>query len=123
MAGHFTKFNKDYLCASASNGALSLSKGLAMNFHTYILLCADDSLYVGHTHDLSSRVDAHGAGRGALHTAKHGVAKLIYSEEYTTEKLAIARELQIKKWSRAKKMALINGDLERLRKLSRSRDT
>jgi putative endonuclease len=93
-----------------------------MSFHTYILLCADDTLYVGHTHDLKTRVDAHEAGRGSLHTAKHGVARLVYSEEQATEKLAIAREVQIKKWSRAKKMALINGDLERLRELSRSRD-
>src|SRR5271169_4106784 len=93
-----------------------------MNFYTYILLCADDSMYVGHTHDLSSRVDAHEAGRGALHTANHGVARLVYSEEHATEELAIAREIQIKKWSRAKKMALINGDLPQLHKLSRSRD-
>lgn len=93
-----------------------------MNSYTYILLCADDSLYVGHTHDLSLRVDAHDTGRGALHTAKHGVARLVYSEEHATEALAVARELQIKKWSRAKKMALINGDFERLRELSRSRD-
>jgi putative endonuclease len=74
------------------------------------------------THDLRSRVDKHEAGRGALHTAKHGVARLVCEEEQTTEKQAIARELQIKKWSRAKKMALINGDLDRLRELSRSRD-
>jgi putative endonuclease len=93
-----------------------------MNFYTYILLCADDSLYVGHTHDLSSRVETHEAGRGALHTAKHGVARLVYSEEHATEVLAIAREVQLKKWSRAKKMALIDGNLERLRELSRSRD-
>ncbi len=93
-----------------------------MNFYTYILLCADDTLYVGHTHDLRSRVDVHKAGRGALYTAKHGVARLVYSEKHATEARAVARELQIKKWSRAKKMALINGDLDRLRKLSRSRD-
>lgn len=91
-----------------------------MNFYTYILLCADDSLYVGHTHDLHARVDAHEGGRGALHTAKHGVAQLVYTEEQATEQQAIAREIQIKKWSRAKKMALINGDLEQLRALSRS---
>jgi putative endonuclease len=61
-------------------------------------------------------------GAGALHTAKHGAARLIYSEEHATEVLAITREFQIKKWSRAKKMALINGDLERLREFSRSHD-
>lgn len=93
-----------------------------MNFYTYILLCADNTLYVGHTRDLCSHVHAHEAGRGALHAAEHGVAQLVYTEEQATEKQAIARAIQIKKWSRAKKMALVNGDLERLRELSRSHD-
>jgi predicted GIY-YIG superfamily endonuclease len=50
------------------------------------------------------------------------VARLIYAEEHATEQLAITRELQIKKWSRAKKIALANRDTERLRTLSQSRD-
>jgi len=93
-----------------------------MSFYTYILLCADNSLYVGHAHDLPARLDTHQAGRGARHTAGRGVARLIYAEEHATEKLAVTRELQIKKWSRAKKMALANADPERLRALSQSRD-
>jgi predicted GIY-YIG superfamily endonuclease len=93
-----------------------------MNYHTYMLLCADNSFYVGHTHDLSSRLDTHRAGRGALHTAKHGVARLTFSEEHASEEAAIARELQIKKWSRAKKLALANGDMKQLEALARSRD-
>jgi predicted GIY-YIG superfamily endonuclease len=93
-----------------------------MTYYTYILCCEDNSLYVGHTHDLRLRVDTHRAGRGALHTAKRGVGQLIFSEEHVTEQAAIAREIQIKKWSRAKKMALAKGDTKRLRDLSQSRD-
>ena len=74
-----------------------------MSWFTYILRCDDDSLYVGHAHDLPSRVDAHRTGRGARHTASHGAARLIHAEEHATKKSAVARELQIKKWSRVKK--------------------
>ena len=110
------------------NGALSkeaaapASKGRTLTCYTYILLCADNTLYVGHAGDLRARLDTHQAGRGARHTAKRGVARLIYAEEHATEQLAITRELQIKKWSRAKKIALANRDTERLRTLSQSRD-
>ena len=93
-----------------------------MRYFTYILLCADDTLYVGHARNLRARLDTHQAGRGARHTATHRVARLIYAEEHPTRKLAITRELQLKKWSRAKKMALANRDPERLRALSQSRD-
>ena len=46
----------------------------------------------------------------------------VYSEVHDSEKAAVSRETQIKKWSRAKKEALIAGDLDRLRFLSQSRD-
>jgi putative endonuclease len=128
MAGHSTKFatstfprQRGEWCPEQGSEAPA-SKGSLMRCYTYILLCADDSLYVGHTHDLRARLDTHHAGRGAHHTASRGVARLIYAEEHSTEKLAVHRELQIKKWSRAKKLALANGDPQRLRALSQSRD-
>ncbi len=93
-----------------------------MIWYAYILLCTDDSFYVGHTHDLDARFRAHQFQRGAKHTATHSVAMLIYFEQHATESGAIARERQIKKWSRAKKIALINGNREQLRLLSKSRD-
>jgi putative endonuclease len=89
---------------------------------TYILLCADNSFYVGYTHDLDARFRAHQLQRGAKHTATQGATRLIYFEQHATKYEAIARERQIKKWSRAKKIALINGNRERLRLLSKSRD-
>jgi predicted GIY-YIG superfamily endonuclease len=94
-----------------------------MRFVTYILLCDDNSFYVGHTHDLTARVVLHTQGRGAFHTASRGSPHLVYSEEHATESAAMARERQLKKWSRAKKAALIRGDFTRLHELSRSHGT
>ena len=93
-----------------------------MSFFTDILLCADNSFYVGHTHDLSARLARHSEGRGATHTATRGSPRLVYADEHATESAAIVRERQIKKWSRAKKAALVRGDCARLRQLSQSRE-
>ncbi len=89
---------------------------------TYILKCANGAYYVGHSRCLPGRVVRHNAGEGSQFTAAHLPAKLAYSEEFGTEREAVRRERQIKKWSRAKKIALIEGDLDRLRQLSKSRD-
>ncbi len=59
---------------------------------------------------------------GALHTAQNDVAALLYHETFASENDAIRRERQVKRWSRAKKEALMAGDTERLQSLSRSRD-
>ena len=93
-----------------------------MEWHVYILLCADDSCYAGHTRDLQQRVETHNAGQGAAHTACRLPVTLVYSESFPTEEQAIAREAQRKKWSRAKKVALIAGDTTALKMLSQSRD-
>jgi putative endonuclease len=46
---------------------------------------------------------------------------LVYSESFATQLEAIKRERQLKRWSHAKKNALINGDIETLRALSKRR--
>ena len=48
--------------------------------------------------------------------------ELVYSEELPTRAAAEEREAQLKRWSRAKKEALIGGNRDRLRQLSQSRD-
>ncbi len=93
-----------------------------MTCYTYILLCSDNSLYIGHAHDLNARLCRHKVGRGAVHTAVRGVERIVYYEGYPTEEAAVARERQIKKWSRPKKLALVRGNASALRELSRSRD-
>jgi predicted GIY-YIG superfamily endonuclease len=77
---------------------------------TYILRCADDSLYVGHTNDLASRERTHNEGRGAAYTAERRPVQIVYAEEHSSAASAIARERQLKRWSREKKEALLRDD-------------
>ena len=93
-----------------------------MVWYVYILECGNGSYYVGHTHDLSQRIGRHINQQGARHTAQNSVVDLLYHETHATETDAMRRELQIKRWSRAKKDALVHGKTEELRQLSRSRD-
>ena len=76
----------------------------------YILLCRDNSLYVGATADLSSRIADHQAGKGGAYTSRRCPVVLVHSEEFGDLPAAIARERQIKKWTAHKKRALIRGD-------------
>lgn len=81
----------------------------------YILRCSDDSYYVGKTTNLRVRLDEHEAGVAADFTATRRPVRMIYAEEHRTLRQAEAREQQLKRWSRAKKEALIAQDLQRLK--------
>lgn len=87
----------------------------------YILRCADGAYYVGSTTALAARLDTHNAGRGPRFTASRRPVTLLYSEPFPTLAQARKREIQIKKWSRAKKQALIAGDIQKLHEMSRRR--
>jgi putative endonuclease len=88
----------------------------------YILRCSDGSYYAGTTRtDLETRVGQHSAGIFGGYTAKRLPVKLVYSEHFERIVDAIATERQVKRWSRAKKEALIAGDFARLRSLARRR--
>lgn len=82
---------------------------------TYILRCADDTLYVGHADDLLARLTLHQAGTAAAYTAKRRPVEMIYAEEYPTQIRAIRRERQLKRWNREKKLALVAQDINRLK--------
>ncbi len=86
---------------------------------TYILRCSDSSYYVGHTGDISQRVAVHNAGRGSGYTAARVPVTLVWYEQHQTETQAIQREHQIKKWSKAKKTALIAGNFNELNELAK----
>ena len=90
-------------------------------WYVYILKCSDDSFYTGHTNNLSERLERHNSRRGSSHIASRLPAYLIWYEECEHETDAIKREKQIKKWSRAKKLALIDGDMQKLKSLSKSK--
>lgn len=91
-------------------------------YFVYILKCSDNTLYVGYTQNLKNRLFWHRSGFASQYTSAHLPVKLVYSEEHSEETSARQRENQIKRWSGVKKDALIRGDLELLRGLSKSRD-
>ena len=97
-------------------------EGLPMNWFVYILKCGNGSYYIGHTQDLTMRCARHVSKTGARHTAQNGVAGLLYHETIASEIDAIHRERQIKRWCRAKKAALLAGNMNQLHHLSRSHD-
>ena len=88
--------------------------------YTYILECKNGEYYVGSTIDMERRLAEHQAGIGGRFTSSHLPVKLIYTEEYQTIEDAFRRERQLHGWSRAKKEALIKGDVELLKQLSKS---
>ena len=93
----------------------------ADSFFVYVVRCSDDSLYVGHTSNVDERVIVHNEGRGARWTACRCPVILVYQESQSSAEDAIARERQIKRWTHAKKLALINGDKAKLKALAKRR--
>ncbi len=85
----------------------------------YILKCSDGSYYTGSTKDLDKRILQHQSGEGANHTSKRLPVKLVYYEEFMRIDEAFFREKQVQKWSKKKKEALINGEFEDLKSLSK----
>lgn len=88
----------------------------------YMLLMCNGMLYVGQTHDVAKRIRHHADGIGAWQTRQLKEFALVYVEGPMALCAAIEREQQLKRWSRAKKIALIQGDVEMLKTLSKSRE-
>ena len=88
----------------------------------YILRLRSGVLYPGATTDLARRQDEHREGRACHTTALDPPVELVYSERFAAFAEARRRESQVKKWSSAKKEALVSGDRAKLRRLARSRD-
>ena len=78
-----------------------------MNYVYFIQSQLDKSYYVGSTRDLKNRVAQHNAGKTKSTKSKKPHV-LVYYEAYLTYSQARKRELQIKKWNRTQKEALIN---------------
>lgn len=79
---------------------------------TYILKCADGTLYTGWTTDLARRVACHNSGMGAKYTRSRRPVNLVYWEEYETKEEAMRREWALKQLSRAQKLELIKAFAE-----------
>ncbi len=91
-------------------------------FFAYMLQCADESYYVGHTDDLEKRLCEHNEGGKCAYTESRQPLQLVWSQEFATREEALAAELQIKRWSRAKKQALASGDFAGLSRAAKKKD-
>ena len=92
-----------------------------MSFWTYLIQCADRHFYVGHTDNLDHRLGQHQTGSVPGYTSTRLPVHLVWSSEFDTREEARASELQLKGWSRAKKLALIRGDWAQISNLASSK--
>lgn len=83
----------------------------------YIGRCQDGSFYTGISQDVDAREARHNSGKGSLHVRAHGRIEILWTEEHPDLVSARRREIQIKGWTRQKKLALVEGDLALLKRL------
>ncbi len=77
------------------------------SWYTYIVRCADHTLYTGITNDLEKRIQTHNNGLASKYTRVRLPVTLCYTEKVQTKSEALKREIAIKKLSREQKLALI----------------
>ena len=75
--------------------------------YTYLLECADGTLYCGWTNNPGRRLAAHNAGTGSRYTRARRPVRWVYAETFDTREEAMRREARIKRMSRAEKLELI----------------
>jgi putative endonuclease len=88
-------------------GAGCLRSEMPATYYVYILASASRTLYTGVTNDLARRLYEHRSGLASAFTRRYSVHRLVHVETATNPRDAIARETQIKRWTRKKKVALI----------------
>jgi putative endonuclease len=90
-----------------------------MELHfVYILKCSDDAFYIGQTTDIEESLREHRSRKNVYcYTARRLPVSLVYFKEFVCPDEASAFEMQIKKWSRIKKQALIEGGFEAVKRL------
>lgn len=90
-----------------------------MAFWVYILKCADDSYYTGHTDNLEKRMFEHVNGTfPGCYTYKRRPVELVFSQDFNSRYEALASEQQIKGWSRKKKEAMMRDDWAEVSRLA-----
>ncbi len=109
------------LMVSLSNHEVS-GAGRAMHLWVYILRCSDGSYYVGSTKkEPEGRVWEHNERLVPGYTHSRTPVTLVHAERYDRLLEGFAREQQLKRWSRAKKQALIEERMDDLLRLARSK--
>ena len=95
---------------------------MARHLFVYILKCSDNSYYVGVTNNIGRRLEEHNSGvNESCYTYSRRPVLFEYIQEFQNPLDAIGFEKQIKKWTRAKKEALIKGDIDKLKELAKSK--
>ena len=92
-------------------------------FFVYILELKDGRLYVGNTNQPPRRLQEHHRGKGSRTTRIFKAGRILYMETHPDRTSAVGREAQIKRWTRAKKLALASGDVDNLKQLAKRRTT
>ncbi|MCF8296166.1 MAG: GIY-YIG nuclease family protein [Melioribacteraceae bacterium] len=87
-------------------------------YYVYIMTNFSKTLYTGMTNDLKKRVYQHKNKLIPGFTSRYNITKLVYYEIFDDVRAAIAREKQIKGWTRNKKIALIEKENPEWRDLS-----
>jgi len=90
-------------------------------YYVYILECSDSSFYIGITSNIFKRLREHNEGIDTTaYTFNKRLVELKWYAEFTDVNLAIEKEKQLKGWSRRKKQALIDEDLDKLIRFSKN---
>ena len=91
-------------------------------YNVYILKCSDGTYYTGFTSNLFQRIISHESGfYKNSYTSKRLPVEIVFYAEFTEVPLAIEYEKRIKKWSKAKKEALIEERYDDLIQLARKK--
>jgi putative endonuclease len=77
------------------------------SWFVYVARCADGTLYVGVARDVSARITAHNAGRGARYTRGRGPLQTLASRRCRSQGDALRLEMAIKRLARPEKLAVI----------------
>ncbi|GFE61137.1 GIY-YIG nuclease family protein [Geobacter sp. AOG2] len=80
-----------------------------MEWHVYIILCSDNSLYTGVTTDMERRFRQHAEGKGAKYFRGRQPLRVVYLEHNHNRASATSREARIKAMDRTEKLVLISG--------------
>ena len=78
------------------------------SWYVYILRCRDSSLYTGIARDPIRRLDTHSRGQGSAYVRSRLPVRLIYTERCRGRGAALRREAELKRWTRAEKLALVS---------------
>lgn len=85
---------------------MSVSK-LSKSWFLYIVRCQDGSLYTGITTDINRRIKMHNNSKGAKYVRTRLPVELIYTESFGDRISAMKREIEIKGWTRERKLRLL----------------